>query len=180
MASGAAKRYAQAVLQLAKEQDTLDAWQRDLDRLAAVVREPGVVQYLHSPAIDTTRKRETLESELGSAQPEAINLVRMLLERDRINIVPRMVETFTEARMAEQGIVVADVTTAEELSVDGRLSIQAQLEQMLGKRVEMRMHTDPEIIGGIIARVGDRLIDGSVINQLRRLRARLATGTARS
>lgn len=180
MASGAAKRYAQAVLQLAKEQGTLDVWQRDLDRIAAIVREPGVSQYLRSPAVETARKREILESELDGAQPEAINLVRMLLERDRIDIVPRMVETFTEARMAEQGIVIANVTTAEELSVDGRLSVQARLEQMLGKNVEMRMHTDPEIIGGIIARVGDRLIDGSVINQLRRLRARLATGTARS
>ena len=136
-----------------------------------------MAQYLQSPAVEMAQKRKILESELAQAQQEAINLVRMLLERDRITIIPRMVETFTEARMAEQGIVIADVTTAEELSVDGRLSVQAQLEEMLGKQVEMRMHTDPEIIGGIIARVGDRLIDGSVINQLRRLRARLATGT---
>ncbi len=178
MASGAAKRYVQAVLQLAKEQGTLDAWQRDLDRLAAVARQPGVAQYLHSPAVETSQKRRILESELGQAQPEAINLVRMLLENDRIDIIPRLVETFTEARMAEQGIVIADVTTADELSVDGRIAVQAQLEQMLNKKVEMRLHTDPEIIGGIIARVGDRLIDGSVINQLRRLRARLATGMA--
>lgn len=178
MASGAAKRYAQAILQVAKEQGTLDAWQRDLDRLAAVVREPGVAQYLHSPAVETAQKREILESELGNAQPEAINLVKMLLERNRINTIPRMVETFTEARMAEQGIVIADVTTAEALTVNDRIAVQAQLEQMLDKKVEMRLHTDPDIIGGIIARVGDRLIDGSVINQLRRLRARLATGTA--
>lgn len=178
MASGAAKRYAQAVMQVAKEQNTLDAWQRDLDALAEAVREPGVSQFLQSPNVEETDKRKYLEGALTQAQPEARNLANMLLERNRLDIIPKMVEAFTEARMAEQGIVVANVTTAEPLDDADQQAVRSQLETMIGKRVELKMHTDPAIIGGIVARVGDRLIDGSVINQLRRLRTRLATGAS--
>ncbi len=178
MASGAAKRYAQAVMQVAKAQGTLDAWQRDLNVLAEAVQQPGIHGFLQSPDVDTEYKRQLLEGALADAQPEARNLAKMLLERNRLDIIPKLVEAFTEARMAEQGIVVADVTTAEPLNDVDQQVVRSQLEAMLGKRVELRMHTDPAIIGGIIARVGDKLIDGSVISQLRRLRNRLATGTA--
>lgn len=178
MASGAAKRYAQAVMQVAKEQGTLDAWQRDLNVLAEAVQQPGVHAFLQSPNVETKYKRQLLERALADAQPEARNLANMLLERNRLDIIPTLLESFTEARMAEQGIVVADVTTAAPLNDVDQQTVRSQLEAMLGKRVELRMHTDPSIIGGIIARIGDKLIDGSVINQLRRLRHRLAAGTA--
>lgn len=178
MASGAAKRYAQAVMQVAKEQNTLDAWQRDLDNLATATREPGVAQFLQSPNVEETDKLKYLEGALAQGQPEARNLAKMLLERNRLDIIPGMVDAFTEARMAEQGIIVADVTTAEPLNDVEQQTVRAQLEKMLGKQVELKLHSDPAIIGGIVARVGDRLIDGSVINQLRRLRARLATGAS--
>lgn len=178
MASGAAKRYAQAVMQVAKAQGTLDAWQRDLNVLAGAVQQPGIHGFLQSPNVETEHKRQLLEGALADAQPEARNLAKMLLERNRLDIIPKLVDAFTEARMAAQGIAVADVTTAEPLNDVDQQVVRSQLEAMLGKRVELRMHTDPSIIGGIIARVGDKLIDGSVINQLRRLRNRLATGTA--
>ena len=76
--------------------------------------------------------------------------------------------------LAEQGIVYADVTTAEPLSEAGQTIVQEKLSELIGKQVRLRTKVDPSIIGGIIALVGDQLIDGSVINQLRQLRERLS------
>jgi F-type H+-transporting ATPase subunit delta len=81
---------------------------------------------------------------------------------------------FDEAVLAENGIALVDVTTAEELDAAGQELVRAQLGRLLGKNIQLRLHVDPDIIGGVVAKTGDRVIDGSVVNQLRRLRARLA------
>ena len=174
MASGAAKRYAQAVLGLAKERGTLDAWYEDLARLDEVMREPRAAQYFASPNVATVDKLGLLDRVLAGAQPEARNLARLLVERDRLDIVPQLFQIYADARLAEQGVAIAEVTTAEPLGMLEQEVVREQLGRMVGKRIELRLHTDPSIIGGVIARVGDRLIDGSVINQLRALRERLA------
>lgn len=175
MASGAAKRYAQAVLGLAKEQGTLDAWQADLWRLASVIGDPASASYFANPGVSTAEKLAGLDRVMATAQPEARNLIGLLLRRNRLGIVPDMVRLFEDGLRAERGVVVADVTTAEPLSPEERAMVGERLGRLLGKQVELRSTVDPEIIGGLIARVGDQLIDGSVISRLRRLRARLAT-----
>ena len=175
LASGAAKRYAQAVLGLAKEAGTLDAWYEDLGRLDAVMRDPRAAAYFASPNVSAADKRRALDQVLANAQPEARNLVGLLVERDRLDIVPEMFRIYADARLAEQGIAIAEVTTAEPLGMLEQEVVREQLGRLIGKRIELRLHTDPSIIGGVIARVGDRLIDGSVINQLRALRARLGS-----
>jgi F-type H+-transporting ATPase subunit delta len=87
-----------------------------------------------------------------------------------------MVELFQAMVLEAQGIAIADVTTAEPLDEAGQAVVREQLSKMVGRDVQLRLTTDPAIIGGIVARIGDQLIDGSVINQLRRLRTRLAAG----
>jgi F-type H+-transporting ATPase subunit delta len=173
MASGAAKRYAQAVFSLAQERGTLDRWQTDLAILNEVMADPGAVIYLKNPNVPTADKQSLLDNVLASAQPEARNLAQMLIQRQRINIVPDLVRLYNESVLAERGIAIADVTTAEPLGPNEQEIVRTKLNQLIGKEIELRLHTDPSIIGGIVARVGDQLIDGSVINQLRRLRARL-------
>jgi F-type H+-transporting ATPase subunit delta len=173
MASGAAKRYAQAVFSLAHERGTLDRWQADLAILNEVMADPGAVVYLKNPNVPTADKQALLDNVLASAQPEARNLAQMLIQRQRINIVPDLVRLYNESVLAERGIAIADVTTAEPLGPNEQEIVRTKLNQLIGKEIELRLHTDPAIIGGIVARVGDQLIDGSVINQLRRLRARL-------
>ncbi len=175
MASSAAKRYAQAVVDLAKERGTLDAWYADLARLDELMRDPTAAQYFASPNIAPADKMRILDQVLANAQPETHNLARLLAERHRLDIVPQLFAIFAEARLAEQGIAIADVTTAEPLDPQEQTIVRAQLGRLVGKDVELRQHVDPGIIGGIVARVGDQLIDGSVVSQLRRLRARLAT-----
>lgn len=177
MASGAAKRYAQAVFGLAREKGNFDQWQADLARLDAIVSDERASRYLESPNASVSEKLKFLDAALAENSTEARNLAHLLLHRQRLDIVPEMVRIFQEEVLAERGIAIAEVTTAEPLDERAQAVVRNQLRQLVGKEIELRTRVDPAIIGGIIARVGDQLIDGSVINQLRRLRARLAAAS---
>ena len=174
MASGAAKRYAQAVLGLAKERGTLDAWYADLARLNELMSDPVAAGYFANPNAPEEQKRSILDQVLATAQPEAHNLARLLIERNRLDIVPQLFALYADGLRAERGVAVADVTTAEPLDPVGQALVRERLTQLIGKQIELRLKVDPSIIGGVVARVGDQLIDGSVVNRLQRLRARLA------
>lgn len=174
MASSSAKRYVQAVVELAREQGSFDAWQRDLSVLRSAVGSAEVQAFFENPSVRVEDKVEALETTLAGAQPEARNLARMLVQRRRTGIIPDLADLFDEAVLAEKGIALVDVTTAEPLDSAGQDLVRQHLSRLLGKNVDLRLHTDPDIIGGLVARVGDMVIDGSVVNQLRRLRARLA------
>jgi F-type H+-transporting ATPase subunit delta len=175
VARGAAKRYAQAVLSLAKERGTLDAWHEDLRQLSVLMSDPALASFFASPKPTEDQKRAVLEQALVNGQPEAKNLARLLLERERLDDLPAIYELFEAGVRAERGIVVADVTTAEPLGPIEQALVKERLEAMTGKQVELSLRVDPEIIGGIVARFGFMWVDGSFISQLRRLRARLAT-----
>ncbi|CAN5857074.1 F0F1 ATP synthase subunit delta [soil metagenome] len=173
MASGAAKRYVQAIVEVAREQQSFDAWQQDLQRLGATVEDRAVATYLHNPSVQSAEKKKAMDIILRDARPEARNLAHMLVDGHRTGIIPELAELFDEAVLAERGIVMADVTTAEPLDEDAQQAVRERLSGIVGKDVELRMHTDPEIIGGLIAQIGDAVIDGSVQTRLRRLRTRL-------
>ena len=175
MPSGAAvRRYAQAVFELADEQGTLDRWERDLRSLAEAFQDPMVVTYFDSPQVSAGQKIATADQIIGpEAQLLMRNLVGLLIERRRIRDVPQVYNLFHDRLLERQGIAVGEVTTAVPLSPEETELVRQRLGQVVGKRVEIRTTVDPEIIGGIVARIGDELIDGSVIGQLRKLRARL-------
>jgi F-type H+-transporting ATPase subunit delta len=177
VASSAAKRYAQAVFSLGKERGTLDAWQSDLALLSTIVSDGRTATFLTNPSVPAERKIAALESTLdATVQPETRNLAKLLIERDRTALAPEIAEIFADQLRAERGIAVAQVTTAERLTPDEQDLVRQKLETMTGKRIELAMKIDPEIIGGIIIRIGDQVIDGSVRNKLERLRSRLAGG----
>lgn len=171
MASSAAKRYVQALTEIAQESNTFDAWQRDLDTLAALVSDEEVRNYFESPSVQVEQKLKAADAVLGDAQPEARTLLRMMIERRRLRLLPEIASLFAEEALASKGIVMVDVTTADALDDAGEQLVRERLKGIVGKDVELRLHTDANIIGGIVARIGDQVIDGSVQNQLRRLRA---------
>src|SRR3954452_6382120 len=111
MASSAAKRYTDAVFGIAREKGTFDQWQNDLDALGALVSDSEAARLLESPKVAQAQKIAVVDQVLQNAQPEAKNLARLLLERNRLHIATEMSELFREQALAELGIVVADVTT---------------------------------------------------------------------
>ncbi|MEZ4506042.1 MAG: F0F1 ATP synthase subunit delta [Thermomicrobiales bacterium] len=178
MASTVARRYAQAVFEIAREANTFEAWEADLSVLDTIMTDPVTRSYLESPKTSETDKRALLDKAMEKAQPEAKRLTSLLLERRRMSAVPEIFQQYQALVLKEKGIVVADVTTAVPLDAAGEKMVQKQLSELVGKEVEVRTQVDPAIIGGMVARIGDNLIDGSVSNQLRRLHERLTTSNA--
>ena len=176
MASGAAKRYTEAVFGIAKESNTFDQWQRDLDALSSLMSDSTANMLMTSPNVSRDEKMAVIKDVLATGQPESLNLATLLLDRGRLAIAPDMATLFREMALAELGIVVADVTTATAIDKEAEAAIKQQLSALVGKQVEIRAHVDDSIIGGVIAQIGDQMIDGSVSNQLRRLRNRLESG----
>lgn len=176
MARSAARRYADAIVSLANEQDSFEAWDRDLGNLAGAMSDPQTARFLVNPGVPVVQKRQVIDTLLQGASPEARNLMNILIERQRLNILPDLYAAFQSAWLDVQGIVLADVTTADPLSPSDLQHIERQLEQMVGKQIRMQTSVDPDLIGGFVARVGDQLLDGSVRTKLRELRGRLVAG----
>ena len=177
MASSAATRYAQAVFSLGKERGTLDVWQSDLTDLATLTGESRVSSYLSNPSITADTKLATLEASLPSTvQPELRNLAKLLVVRNRTSLIPQIREIFEDQVRAERGITVAQVTTSEPLTAEEEAMVREKLATMTGNTIEITSTVDPDIIGGIVVRIGDQVIDGSVRNKLERMRTRLVAG----
>lgn len=175
MPSGvAAHRYAQAVFELGDAAGTLDQWERDLGRVVDALEDPTIAAFFASPKSPAARKREVVGQILGpGGEPLVANLVGLLIERGRLAMLPLLYADFRELLLARQGIAVGDITTAIPLGPEELAAVRARLKVLVGKELELRPHVDPEIIGGIIVRIGDSLIDGSVTSLLRRMRERL-------
>lgn len=174
--AGAAKRYAQAAFDIAKGQQALDEWERDLDRVVGVLGNSEVSEFFDSPAIPEDAKQKAIAGILpGEEQRYVRNLLLLLLERRRLPQLPQVAEVFHDLVLEERGIAVANVTTAVPLSSEEADRVRNRLRELVGKTIEMRTNVDPGIIGGLVVRVGDDLIDGSVRTQLNQLRQRLAS-----
>jgi F-type H+-transporting ATPase subunit delta len=128
------------------------------------------------PMVPAPKKRSILEAVLaGSAEcsDEVKRLMLLLADRDRLSLLPQVAAAFSDRVMQSQNIVAADVVTAVPLTPEGRAALEAALSKAVGSRVEMHERLDPSIIGGVIARVGSVVYDGSVTRQIERLRERL-------
>ena len=105
-----------------------------------------------------------------------LNLIGLMLRRSRIDQLPRVAAEFRRLDNARQGITLATATSAAPLSQDEVRALTARVEQLTGGRVELDLQVDPSLLGGLVVRVGDRLIDGSVRGRLERLRNQLVSG----
>jgi F-type H+-transporting ATPase subunit delta len=170
----AARRYAEAAFEIGRADGTLDGWERDMGILGTTLRHAELRRLLQHPAIPFAEKERVLRKVLGrGVAPPAINLVLLMVRRGRPGAIDRMIERFAELLRRERGIVLAEVRTALPLDDGQRAEIAARLRQLTGEQVEMDETVDPDLIGGIAVRIGDRLYDASVRSRLERLRARL-------
>ncbi len=172
----AARRYAQAAFDIAQEQNTLAVWDVDLRIVQQTLEgNASLTRVLDSPETSPVEKERLVERLFSaSLSPLAYNFIRVLLHHRRLMLAPQIQEAFEELYLEAQGIAYADVTTAIPLTTDEETNVVASLSKLTGKQIKLRTHVDPEIIGGILARVGDQLIDGTVTTQFRQLRNRLA------
>lgn len=169
-----ARRYAEAAFQTGRADGTLDSWERDMALLGATLRHPELRALLQHPAVPFPEKEKVLRKVLGrGVAPAAVNLVVLMVRRGRPGAIDRMIARFAELLRRERGIALAEVRTALPLNEEQRAEFAARLRALTGEQVEMDETVDPELIGGVAVRIGDRLYDASVRSRLERLRARL-------
>jgi F-type H+-transporting ATPase subunit delta len=173
-----ARRYAEAAFEIADRDGTIDAWLAGLKVAEERLGDPEVERFLINPAVPFLTRREVVEKLLGDdVQGAPRNLVLLLLQRSRVQLLPAVARELRRLHARREGIIEAEVTSAAVLSDPELDAIRQRLIQMTGGRVEISLRIDPEILGGVQVRIGDRLIDGSVRGRLERLRSRLASGS---
>jgi F-type H+-transporting ATPase subunit delta len=173
----AARRYAEAAFQVALRDKALDTWRSELDSAAAVVADERIGRALANPSIPLETRTATAEKTFRKlVSPPVLNLIKLMLRRGRIEELPRVAREFGRLDDERQGITHATATSAAPLSPDDVRAITTKLEQTTGGRIALDVQVDPSLLGGVVVRVGDRLIDGSVRSRLERLRNQLVSG----
>jgi F-type H+-transporting ATPase subunit delta len=163
MASSIGRRYAQAYFDLARESKKVAERRRDLE----------VADALSNPRLTLVERTRLAQDLLDGIDDSARNLVRLLIERNRTGVLSELLEAYDAMADRDSGVVRAEVVTA--VAVDGALEkrISGELGKKLGAAVQTEVRQDPDIIGGLVIRIGDRVIDNSVRTRLEQLRSTL-------
>ena len=174
MAAGTgARRYAEALLDIAAQERAVPAYRESLEKLAAAFT-PEILRGISDQRVSSDRRRAALDAATAD-EPKAIRAVMaILLQRDRIEIVPDIARAFGELVDRREGIVKAKITTPVELAQSQRDELVRGLERASGKKIRATFQVDPSIIGGAKVQVGDRLIDASLHTQLGHLAREMA------
>lgn len=170
-----ARPYAEAVFDLARGRKELPAWSEALDLAAAVVADERVAAALRSPRIDDQQKAELIIGIGGEHLGEtARNFIRLLVERDRILLLPEIAAQYRALRAEHERTLEARLITAQAVDEGVRERLEAALSSRLERKVTLAPEIDESLIGGAIVRAGDMVIDGSVRGRLTRLTGALS------
>lgn len=169
ISSGIAERYASAVFELAKENGTLDALERDVDALSSVLNESSDFRDLiHSPIYSRDQQEKGVAA-VGSAMDlsqTTTNTLRLMATKRRLFVLPQLTGALRERIAAEKGEVTAEVRAAAPLSDEQRTRLAETLTSKVGKDVKMNVSVDESLIGGLVVKVGSRMIDTSIRSRL--------------
>jgi F-type H+-transporting ATPase subunit delta len=170
------RRYAQAVFEIALEKKKLDKWQTDLQKVVKAVGEGDFLAALESPKIKLEDKSRFLKKRLKRINPLVLNLLLLLISKSGIGMIGQIALEYRRLLDAHRGIQTADITTAVELDDAEKGELADRLGDLVDAKVEISAKTDPDILGGVVARVGGKLLDGSTRSKLLALKKELATG----
>ena len=173
----AAIRYARALLDVAvKEQADLELIENELSQFADLFTQyPLLEKVLLNPAVPVPRKRAAVSDLLAQAKltPIVAKLLALLADRDRLVLVPDLLAAYRDRLLDHRHVVRAEVTTASPLDAPRAQAIQKGLATLTGRTVLLATKVDPSIIGGLVARIGSTVYDGSVTRQLEKMKERL-------
>jgi len=175
-----ARNYAEVLLALARKADDADGWGRTVNEVAAAVDGDHTLRlFLESPRVSAERKGEILAKAFQDRLPPLfVRFLQTLLRKRRQLLLPEIATEYHALLDEAEGRVHAQVTFARQPSDGEREAVASGLSRTLGKQVVPHVTVDPAIIGGVVVKVGDRVMDGSVRRRLRTLRNRLVHGPA--
>ncbi|HVA23674.1 MAG TPA: ATP synthase F1 subunit delta [Chloroflexota bacterium] len=173
-----ARRYAESVFAIAKEQNSFDRWLEDLATVRDVFTNPDMARLLADPKPSASAKAAVVQTLLaGKVDRLALNTALLLMRREHVEAAADLERDFQQMVNDYRGVAVAEVTTAVELDTAQQQLVKERLEALTAKRIDLRTKVDKTIIGGFVARVGDVLIDASLTTRLQLLRQDLLTHT---
>jgi F-type H+-transporting ATPase subunit delta len=176
-----ARRYAEAIFQIARRQNTVDRTLDDVQGIVQLFGQRKLSYLLREPKIPTQRKEKVLRDALTPhVLPTSLNLTLLIVQRQLVEVMPNIATELEGLVLDYRNQAVAEVTTAAEMDRTEGAQIQRVLEHRTGRQIIMHTRIDPEIMGGVVARVGDQVIDGSIRNRLHVLQQQLLTGISAS
>ena len=175
-----ARRYARALLEVVLEnKGDAQALRQELHQAAdLLLGHPELARILQDPAVAVARKRKILEALWRKAHPGALleRLVDLLVGADRVELLPGIAEAYGELWNEHRGVVAAEALSAVALTKGQRDALAAALEKASGRTVELSARAAPEVLGGLLVRMGGKTYDGTVRGRLRALRENLVQG----
>lgn len=179
--SAVARRYAKALLDVARQKGEEDDVAREIEPLGQVFREDALLRgTLSDPLVREGRRREVLDALIEAARPlpPVAELLRQMLEHDRMDRLPEVAVAYRQLLDEERGVVEVDVATAAALDEGQRARLRGALERLTGKQVRLNEEVDESLLGGVLARVGDTVYDASLRGRLRQIREEMVEGPA--
>ena len=170
----AGRRYALAIMEIARADGDLDAWLEAADALDALTSEARFVVALQADGMTDEKFAAIVRSVLPGATEKQLNVFRLLRRKSRLSLGPSIASYVRELADEERGVLRAVVTTAVELDAQRLEQVRQRIVTMTGRdRVELETQVDPAILGGMVIRIGDQMLDGSTRARLTELRSSL-------
>lgn len=174
-----ARRYAGAIFELAQKQNALDRTLEEVKGIAQVFSNRKLAYLLQEPKVPAQRKEAALREALTSqVLPTSLNLALLIVQRGLVDVMPRVASELERLVLDYHNQAIAQVTTAVEMDKAQSDLVQGALERTTGKNIIMHPRIDPSILGGLIARVGDQIVDSSVRYRLQALQQELLAGAS--
>jgi F-type H+-transporting ATPase subunit delta len=176
-----ARRYAQAIFEIGRKQNTLDRTLDDVQEIARLFAHRKLAYLLREPKIPVQRKETAIRQGLASkVLPTSLNLALLVVQRELVDLMQNIARELEQLVLDYKNQAIAEVTTATPMDEAQLALVKQALEQRTGKTILMQTNIQPAILGGVIARIGDQVIDGSVKHRLTVLQQQLLTGVASS
>ena len=170
-----ARNYAEALLELARRAEDPAGWGKLMRDVANGVQQDITVQhFLESPKVSEAQKNEVFFQAFGDRVPRHfLRFLQTLVRKRRQMLIPQISDEYDKLLDIHEGRVHANVTVARETSAEDAAEISEQLSRVVGKTVVAHLNVNPAIIGGVVVKIGDTVMDGSVRRRLGRLKAQI-------
>jgi F-type H+-transporting ATPase subunit delta len=173
-----AQVYSRSLFEVAKEHDMLDSIKEQLAVFADALEENRELAiFFFSPYFSTEEKKRGLERALVDADPTFVNFLELLIENHRMPVIYRTRRQYEALWDAEHRLLPVEVTSAVTLDSAVARELGDRIREQTGQNVELTSHVDPDILGGIVLRVGNSILDASIKNRLQQLRREVAKTT---
>jgi F-type H+-transporting ATPase subunit delta len=170
-----AQVYSRALFEVATEQDKLDTIREQLGQFADALQENReLTVFFFSPYFSTEEKKSGLHRAVEGADEVLVNFLELLIEKHRMPVIFRLRRQFDALWEEANKLLPVEVTSAVELDPTLVRELGDRVGEQTGRRVELRSHVDPDILGGIVLRVGNSILDASIKNRLNQLRREVA------